>query len=151
MRYTAKQKSRNPCLIRQNISGKHGQPIDDDLYIYQLQKKIPSARLAFCPGHCPRKAESCARSARQEIKDISCAQIFHNRLDPWNDFSKSTAEQSGKTHQSERSAPDSGHKADITGNAVFAGCGQKEKSRMLIGTRRPDGKDGRQGHFYEDR
>ena len=48
----------------------------------------------------------------------------------------------------ERAAPDSGHKADITGNAVFAGCGQQKN---IIGTRRPDGKDGRQGHFYEDR
>ena len=79
---------------------------------------------------------------------MSSAKLFHNRLDPWKDFPKSTAEQSGKTHQSERSAPDSGHKADITGNAVFAGCGQQKN---IIGTRRPDGKDGRQGHFYEDR
>ena len=42
----------------------------------------------------------------------------------------------------------SGNIRFMTGNAVFAGCGQQKN---IIGTRRPDGKDGRQGHFYEDR
>ena len=69
---------------------------------------------------------------RFQIEDIGCAQIFHNGLDTWNHRAERAAEQSGKAHQREGTAPDACHKMQIAGHPVLACRG---KQQDIVGAR----------------